>query len=352
MSLRGGSLMKRGVKWSIQEQANFLKRAGELLKRGYPLAEAIDSISFHLNDSKRNEISKCLASLQEGYPFYQILSDLRFNKGLVDYVYFAEQHGGLAEAIIEGSTLVLKREKDFKRLQKLITYPLFLGVLTAILFYFVDRILLPKFTSLYQNMNVDSNIFTSIISAFSSYIPLAFYVFLVTCLLGSIYYWLIFRKYPILEQRKKIVLIPIAGKFFKLLYSQTFSVQLSYLLSSGMSVMEALSVYENNKHESLSPVLGKEIKHLLATGVELNQAIASFSFFEDELCRIIRHGQENGKLDQELYFYSRHCLLKLEEWTESGLKIIQPILYSIIGILIISLYLAILLPMFELIQGI
>jgi competence protein ComGB len=344
--------MNKKVKWSVQEQAHFLKRVGDLLSRGYPIAQAIDSISFYLDNKKKLEIRDCLASLKEGYPFFRVLADLNFNKDLVSYVYFAEQHGGLANAIIEGSTMVLKRDSDYKRLKSLLSYPFFLVFLTVFLFYFVENALLPRFMMLYQNMEVEASFFSGVIIAFGTFIPIAFYILLFLLLTAGIYYLLVFKKYRILDQRKRLIRIPLIGMFFKLLYSHYFSTQLSYLLSGGMSVIDALQVFEKNTHEPFSVEIGQEIKACLSTGIELDVAVSTYSFFEDELGRIIKHGQENGKLDQELYFYSRHCLTKLEEKTEKAMKIVQPLLFSIIGILIVSLYLAILLPMFQLIQGI
>jgi competence protein ComGB len=344
--------MNKRSKWPVQEQAHFLKRVGELLSRGYPIAEAIDSISFYLDNKKKREIRECLASLKEGYPFFRVLSDLNFNKDLVSYVYFAEQHGGLAKAIIEGSSMVLKRDSDYKRLKSLLSYPVFLVFLTGFLFYFVENALLPRFLMLYQNMEVEATFFSSMIITFGAFIPIAFYVMLIIILGTAVYYQFVFKKYRVLDQRKRLIRIPLVGMIFKLLYSHYFSTQLSYLLSGGMSVIDALQVFEKNKQESFSVELGQEINICLSTGMDLDIAVSSYSFFEDELGRIIKHGQENGKLDQELFFYSRHCLSKLEEKTEKAMKIVQPLLFSIIGILIVSLYLAILLPMFQLIQGI
>ncbi|MBY0096391.1 competence type IV pilus assembly protein ComGB [Mesobacillus maritimus] len=344
--------MSKKIKWPVQEQAHFLKHVGDLLSRGYPIAEAIDSISLYLDNKKKREIRECLASLKEGYPFFRVLSDLNFNKDLVSYVYFAEQHGGLANAIVEGSTMVLKRDADYKRLKGLLSYPIFLVFLTVFLFYFVDNALLPRFLVLYQNMEVEATFFSRVISAFGTFMPIAFYLLLTLLFVTSLYHMFVFKKYRILDQRKKLIRIPLIGLFFKLLYSHYFSTQLSYLLSGGMSVIDALQVFEKNIHEPFSVELGQEIKACLSTGMDLDVAVSSYSFFEEELGRIIKHGQENGKLDQELFFYSRHCLSKLEEKTEKSMKIIQPLLFSVIGILIVSLYLAILLPMFQLIQGI
>ena len=341
-----------GIRWPVEEQARFLKRTGELLSRGYPLADAIESLSFYLDKKRKKDIKKSLEHLREGYPLYQILEQLNFNKDLVSYVYFAEQHGGLANAVIEGSEMVLKRESDFKRLKKLGSYPLFLGMLTGVLFFFVDHVLLPKFTSLFNDMNVTPNFFMQAIYIASSVFPILLVTLLVLSVLIMGYYFFVFRKLSSIEQKIKLARVPIAGKLLKLLYTHFFSVQLSYLFSGGLSVLDALKVFEHNSQEPFAMELGRGIISKLAMGQDLDKAIATYPIFEKELSMIVRHGQENGKLDQELYFYSRHCLKQLEERTEKGMKIIQPVLYSFIGLLVVSLYLAILLPMFQLIQGI
>ena len=342
----------KGGKWPVQEQARFLKRTGELLTRGYRLSEAIESLSFYLNKKRKEDIKKSLEQMREGYPFYLVLENLNFNRDLVSYVYFAEQHGGLAHAVIDGSEMVLKRESDLIRLKKLGSYPLFLVMLTGVLFFFVDHVLLPKFTSLFNEMNVTPNFFMQAISTAASVFPYLLYVFLMFSLLGVGYYFIRFNKLSSISQKVILTRIPIAGKLLSLLYTHFFAIQMSYLFSGGLSVREALKVFENNRHEPFSKELGRGIILKLAMGQDFDKAISAYPIFEDELSMIVRHGQINGKLDQELFFYSRHCLNQLEERTEKGMKIVQPILYSFIGLLVVSLYLAILLPMFQLIQGI
>ncbi len=131
-------------KWSTEQQALFLRKTGELLSRGYSLSEAIESLAYYFPAHKKIMIGQCLVQLREGFPLHQILTDLDFNKSLVGYVYFAEQHGGLAEAFTEGSAIMLKRSQSTERMMKMFYYPGILMVITAILFYFVDRILLPQ----------------------------------------------------------------------------------------------------------------------------------------------------------------------------------------------------------------
>ncbi|MDP4105669.1 MAG: competence type IV pilus assembly protein ComGB [Bacillota bacterium] len=339
-------------KWTLLEQATFLKRVGELLARGYPVAEAMESVSFQLPPSKKAELAECLVALKKGLTFHEVIAALGFQSDLIGYVYFAEQHGSFAEALLEGSGLALRKAKDMHSLSKLLQYPLVLIIITGFLFIFVEKMLLPRFTSLFASMNLKANLFTKIVYAFGHYFPtVVFALFIFLVLLGA-YYWFIFRKISVLQQKSLLASLPLIGNSLKLLYTHYFSTQLSFLLSGGISFSEALLLFEKNKNQPLYSELSKQIKLKLVTGEHLESILSSFSFFEKEFPLIVKHGQENGKLDQELLFYSQHCIVLLEEKVEKSLKTIQPILYLFIGFLVVSMYLAILLPMFHLMDGI
>jgi competence protein ComGB len=339
-------------RWSTQQQALFLRKTGELLSRGYTLSEAIESLAYYLPAYHKIMIGQCLVQLREGFPLHQILTNLNFNKSLVGYVYFAEQHGSLAEAFNEGSTIMLKQSQSSKRIAKMFYYPGILMMITAILFYFVDRVLLPRFTSLFESMELKPNVFTRVITLFGDLIPY-FILFLISSILLLFFYYLfLFRFKSPLEKRIQMVKIPIAGSFFRLWYTHYFSIQMSYLLSGGLSVLEALRMFENNSEQPFYGQVGREIRDKLSKGEKLEIILSGFHVFEKDLIHIVRHGQEKGRLDQELSFFSKHCAMKLEEKTEIWLKAIQPILYLVIGLLIVSMYLAILLPMFHLLDGI
>lgn len=352
LSMLGGCLHMKKRKWTLQEQSHFLKRTGELLSRGYPLSEAIESLSFQLPHKKKAEVSQCLSDLKEGYPFYQILANLNFNQNLIGYVYFAEQHGGLANAFQDGSEMMLKRNSDFEKLKKILFYPVFLILITGILFVFVEKLILPRFSSLFISMKLKPNFFTQIIYVFGDTMPFIFASLGMLCAIILGYYFFRFRNFSQIKRKKLLASLPLVGSFIKLFYTHYFSVQLSYLLAGGLSVHEALRLFEKNFKQPLYKELGEEIKKNLRKGERLEDIIAIFPFFEKEFSHIIRHGQKNGKLDQELFFFSRHCLNLLEERTEKLLKTVQPCLYMFIGFLIVAMYLAVLLPMFHLLEGI
>lgn len=339
-------------KWSINEQASFLKRTGELLARGYPISEAIESLAIQLPENRKEDLNGCLVDLKQGHSFHDVLDKLGFDKDLIGYVYFAEQHGSFAEALLEGSGLALLKDRDVRKLIKLLQYPILLIMITGFLFIFVKNTLLPRFTVLFKSMGLEENFFTKVIYGFNQYFPLMIYSLLFLLFSTGMYYFLIFRKLSILKQRSQLVRIPIIGKVLKLLFTHYFSIQLSFLLSGGISVSEALLLFERNLRQPFYSALGKEIKSKLITGEKLDKILANLSFFEKEFPIIVKHGQENGKLEQELQFFSQLCVDRVEELIEKSLKALQPILYLFIGFLVVSMYLAILLPMFHLMDGI
>ena len=346
------SIIMKRHSWSVNEQAIFLKRIGELLARGYPIAEAIESLSLHLPRNRKEELHHCLVDLKNGISFHDVLNTLGFHKDLIGYVYFAEQHGSFAEALMEGSSLALVKENDRKKLLKLLQYPILLIFITGFLFVFVQKSLLPKFTSLFESMSLEANFFMKVLYSFDEYFPKFLSIFLLLFAAGGIYYVFVFRKTSVLQQRSLLVRMPIAGGILKLLFTHYFSVQLSFLLSGGISVFVALLLFEKNHRQPFYSQLGMEIKQKLLTGEKLESILASFPFFEKEFPMIIKHGQENGRLEQELLFFSQHCVVNMEERIEKSLKMIQPVLYLFIGFLVVSMYLAILLPMFQLMEGI
>jgi competence protein ComGB len=349
--MNDGCLTMKRRKWSIKEQADFLKKTGELLARGYPLSDAIQSLSYQMKKVRQEEIRQFLDDLKEGHQLHKILTDLRFHKTLVGFVYFAEQHGSLSDAFRDGSAMMQKRDTDAEKLKKLLIYPAVLLFMTFFLFLFVESVLLPQYTSLFQSMNISPNIFMRIVNFTGNIFPLIVCFTLLFLFLSINYYFFKFRKLPPIKQRTMIVSIPILGSFYRLLTTHYFTIQLSYLLGGGLSILESLTLFEKHVKQPFDRQLGREMQEQLSTGESFDDILTQYKFFERELPFIVKHGQENGKLDEELLFYSRHCISLLATKTDKCFKIIQPILYSIIGIIIISMYLAILLPMFQLLDG-
>lgn len=325
---------------------------GELLAHGYPLAEAIHFLEFQESKKKSGDFKQAILDLRSGHPLHQVLTNLRFHPELVSFIFYGEQYGDLDRALKEGGHYWKKRTEDTEKVKKLMVYPIFLFFFVSIVFYVLQSVLLPKFQTIFLTMNVKQNLILNLLAASSGILPTIPFILLVLLLFCYIFKQFWFDKLCPLRQRRLLMKIPLAGRFLKLYETYFFASQFSGLLAGGLSINQSIKLFSINQQQPFYQKLCSIIKDDLMEGRSLEVIFQELPYFDENLSIIAANGQKYGRLDSELLHYSRFLLEKIEERMNTIMKIIQPLLFSVIGLLIISIYLAVLLPMFSLLDGI
>lgn len=331
----------------MKQQAQFLKRLGELITKGYSLLQGIEFLMIHANRKQQKDLNNCLDLLKEGELLHEALEKLKFNKDILSFLYFANQHGDLNIALTESSKMVEKQFQYRERMMKMMRYPLFLLCFVALMLYMIQTSLLPQFEILLSSMNRNElpfSVWFLNLAQISKMALIAGIVMLVFC---AMYYFLYFKKLTPLERIRKLISIPYVNKYFILVVSYYFSSQLSTLIKGGLSIYQAIQIFEQLPYLLLFQEDAKEMKQQLVAGENLESIIRSRKHYEMELAIVITHGQANGELARELYDYSQFSLQRLEEKLGKILVMLQPIMYSIVGIMIMVMYLILLMPMFN-----
>nr|WP_283244059.1 competence type IV pilus assembly protein ComGB [Bacillus suaedaesalsae] len=337
--------------WSLEEQARILKWLSTLLDRGYPILEALTFLKMNLSDKQKVLLEQQIKVMKEGGSFHQALMNLSFHRDVLGYLYFAEQHGNLSFALREGSSLVEQKVQYKKRLVKILQYPLFLLAITLIIFSVLNFWLLPEFAMLFESMNTEGNILLSLMLLSAKWLP-RFILFLFLFLVVILFYLIhLYRNIPLVKRMEWMSKLPLYGYYIQKFYSQFFAIQLSQLLRGGLSIYEAISHFEKQSHFPLFQVEAKEMKKELKSGESLSSIVETRMYFEKELTQAILLGSANGDLARELYFYSKLSTEKLEETLNKRLSVIQPTIFIMIGLMIMGIYLAIMQPTFQMING-
>ncbi|WP_090989184.1 competence type IV pilus assembly protein ComGB [Bacillus sp. OV322] len=343
--------MKRS-KWNMKEQALLLSRLGDLLENGYPLSQALHFLKLQETKKKTADLENALLSLRDGNPLHSVLSELRFHPQLISYIFYAEHYGQLAKALKDAGSYWQKRAQDMEKIKNLLFYPIFLLVFAGNVFYVLQKVLIPKFQVLFQSMDAKENVFMNLVLSFTKILKEVPWILgiLLFCILLLRQFW--FRKLCPLKQRSLLLRIPIAGSFIRLFETHFFASQFSGLLSGGLSINESITLFSRNQQQPFYNKLCTRIREELTEGKSLEKIIGEMPYFEKHLGIITANGQKHGRLDQELFHYSSYLLKKIEERMAMIVRIIQPLLFSIIGLLVVSIYLAVLMPMFSLLDGI
>jgi competence protein ComGB len=342
--------MKIKKNWSLEEQGMFLLRLGKLLDKGYSLSQAIEFLEIQQSASRKKDLQECLFQLRSGVSFHEALKNIRLSAESLGYLFFAEQHGNLAHGIHEAGRMLLLKVRYINRLKKIVSYPLFLLVFMMVMLTLIQQILFPQFIHLSSSFHAESA--PSVLMDILSFLPALFLSLVVLVLFLILVYLFWFKHLHPSKQMRVYLIIPILRRLAPLYHSQLFAFQFSNLLSGGLSVYESLQVFEKQTNVPFLQTEAKAIKTLLAKGEKFDCIIQSRKYYEKELALVIRHGQSNGELAKELFHYSQFALQRMEETIEKWIRLFQPLLFSLVGLLVVLMYLAILLPMFKVIQHI
>lgn len=343
--------MRINKRWSLKDQAIFLKRLSSLLEKGYSLNEAMTFTSIDLSDEKKQDILFCLKELSKGVILRATFEKLKFHSEVLSYLYFSEKHGNLESALREGGELLHRKMIQHEKLKKVLQYPLFLFFTIGILMYISQSVIAPQFEQIYRSMNLKQSFLTEVLFFIfqGSTFFMVFVVILV--IVGIIIYVVFFRKLLPQEKMRLSMSIPLWKKFALLLNSYYFSLQLSNLLKSGLSIYESLTVFEK---QNLLPFYRDEaawfIGHL-KKGDRFEVLVARNDFYEKELTQVVAHGQANGHLARELYTYSQFVLERIETKMMKWVMLIQPAAYFAVGVTVLIMYLSMILPMYQMMEA-
>ncbi|MBB6284642.1 competence type IV pilus assembly protein ComGB [Geobacillus subterraneus] len=336
--------------WPLAEQALFFVRLGRLLERGYPLGQALEFLAIQAPMKRRLELERCLRQLRAGLPVFAAIEALPVDRLAVSLLFFAERHGDLPRGMAEAGAALAQKAHFGEQLRRFGRYPLFLFVLLIVMLLLMERWLLPQFERTAAALS-PGNEQTSLLIAFIADAPVALAAIAALAIFSWLFYAVFFRRWPVDRQLQLALSIPWCASFVKLLVTYIMARQLGRLLQAGLSVYEALGVFSEPFSWPFLQMEGKRIREGLVKGMALDHLVSAVRYYEPELPLVIRHGQSNGELGKELEHYGEFLLQVIEKRLETALKLVQPLLLSAVGALVVGMYLAILLPMFSMLNG-
>lgn len=331
-------------------QPSFLKRLSELLQEGYTFHESVSMLlPFHVKNSDL-VIKKMTEVHKNGLSVTEVFRLLGFPNRLLLPIDLATNHGKLQDTIFVLSVQASIFERARKRLNSLLMYPLFLFVVIFLLFTVFKIYFLPNMESLLHTRSSgdtdNSLIWTSILLQLPNYFLIGF-LFLCFAMLVLIK---MIRNKKIEFQIAFYLKFPLVNKWYRLFLTRVFSREMGVLIDSGMSLQQAFdSLIKQEEHKTLQ-YISIQMKEKIIHGESFSDALLLLNHFTKDFHQFVIHGEISGYLGRELSLYSEFVTERIEEKLSKYLSILQPTLFLILAIFIIGAYLAILLPIYKMIN--
>ncbi|MFD1030715.1 competence type IV pilus assembly protein ComGB [Metaplanococcus flavidus] len=341
---------KKSLKIHLRERSRFLDRLAVLLSEGYLLPTALTLLlPIHSRNWETAE-SGLTAILKNGGNAAELLKFLGFKEGVLFPVEIAEHHGRLSHSLQSIAKSYGRTEQVRMKLKNILVYPLSLLGFTSLLFLFFRMSYVPNLTELMASMQTGKG--GGGVPAYLLKLPDFFIAAIAAALAAAFLFWRLLKLQPVEKQIRWLLQVPVARKYIRLYWSHLLGRELGTLVHSGISLQESLAVLRNQNHHKVIQAIAASAESQIILGDSMSTAVERLGILSTDMPAFLRHGELTGFLGKELILYSEVQMEQIEQLTQKWLKIIQPTFFVIIAVCIIAAYLAILLPMYNLVQTI
>ena len=337
--LIGGGKVKR------QDLINFCYHMEQLASAGVPIVEGLVDLRDSTENLRFKEVvSGLIETIEGGKSLSQALAEFPevFSKVFVSLVRSGEQTGRLSE-VLKSLTESLKWEDELAaQTKKLLMYPLVVGGIVLGVTFFLMIYLVPQMTAFIRNMGQAVPLQTRILLSVSGFFVSYWWAILAAPFVAWAGLKIAMRSNPSIAyavDHYKITL-PLIGPILRKIIMSRFASSFAMMYGAGITVLDSIRSCEeivgNQPLERALRRAGREI----AEGKNLTAAFQELALFPPLVIRMMRIGENTGKLDTALlnvsYFYNREvreAIAKLQALIEPALTVL---LGAILGWVMLS----------------
>jgi type IV pilus assembly protein PilC len=339
-------------KITAKEIAVFFRQLSTMMQAGVPLVQSFEIIGRgHDNVSMRNLILKIKSDVESGSSLAETLSKhpVYFDELVVNLVNAGEQAGVLEALLDKIATYKEKTEYLKSKIKKAMFYPtaviIVAVIVTSILLIFV----VPQFEQLFSSFGADLPAFTRLVVNLSNYMRDWWWI-IAGILIGTVVGLLEARKRSRKFNRNldRIILkLPIVGTIMHKASVARYARTLSTMFAAGVPLVEALESVAGATGNVVYSDAVLMIRDSVATGQQLQFAMSQTGLFPNMVEQMVAIGEESGALDTMLSKVADFYEQEVDDAVDALSSLLEPIIMSVLGILIGGLVVAMYLPIFK-----
>ena len=273
---------------------------------------------------------------------------LYFDDLVINLVEAGEQAGALESLLDKIATYKEKTEALKKKIKKALTYPAAVlavaFVVTTILLIFV----IPAFEDLFQGFGADLPTFTRMVIDLSVFVrEKGYYRYMIGARLSAFLYFKK-RSTPMRHFLDRMMLkAPIIGPILQKAAIARYARTLSTMFAAGVPLVEALESVAGATGNIVYELGVLQMRDEVATGQRLQQAMENTDLFPNMVIQMIAVGEESGSLDEMSSKVADFYEEDVDNAVDNLSSLLEPLIMSILGVLVGGLVVAMYLPIFK-----
>ena len=343
----------KGKPVTPSDVAMFSRQIATMMKAGVPLVQSFDIIATGNDNPKVQDL---LLSIKTDIESGQTMADsLRkhpkeFDDLFCDLVDAGEQSGSL-EGMLDRIALYKEKTEALKsKIKKALNYPIAVVLIAVIVTSILLIKVVPTFQEIFQGFGAELPAFTLFVIGISEFMVAYWWMFLLGSIAaGFTYKTMLAKSKPMRDRQDKVLLrAPVIGEILHKAAIARFTRTLSTTFAAGVPLVDALDSAAGASGNALYRDAIIQIKNDVTTGMQMNMAMQSTGVFPNMVVQMIAIGEESGSIDAMLSKVADIYEQQVDDAVDGLSALLEPLIMSVLGVLVGGLIIAMYLPIFQL----
>lgn len=333
--------------------AIFTRQMATMMKAGVPLVQSFDIVADGVDNPALAELIRAIREdVAAGGGFAPSLRKhpKYFDDLFCNLVEAGEQSGSLETMLDRIAIYKEKTERLKAKIKKAMTYPIAVVVVAIVVTGILLVKVVPQFAETFGSFGAELPAFTLFVLSLSDFAQ-AYWLHTVVILIAAVFF------FKSLKQRNKsfailldrlILKVPIIGQIVYQSIIARFARTLSTTFAAGVPLIDALDSVAGATGNAIYESATLKVRDEVSTGTQLNVALRQTKMFPSMLLQMTTIGEESGSLDEMLDKVANYYEEAVDNLVDSLTSLLEPMIMSVLGILVGGLMIAMYLPIFQL----
>lgn len=333
----------------------FSQELSTLLRAGLSLVDCIESLAEKEESGpNRRLLEDVTRHLYEGKSLSQALSQFPsvFPDLYVALIQSSEKTGELVDALSRYVAYRTQVEQVRKKIVSASIYPVLLLIVGGSVTLFLLGYVVPRFSQVYEDMGNNLPWLSQLLMTWGKFLQ-AHYAPMLAGFVASLVVVYIATRRPAVRSLlgRSLETVPAIRRRIYLYQLSRFYRSLGMLLRGGIPILTGIAMVRSLLGESMRPKLDT-VAARIREGHSLSASMESNGLTTPVARRMLRAGEKSGNLGEMLERTADFYDEELARWVDWFVKLFEPILMAIIGVVIGVVVVLMYIPIFELASSI
>jgi general secretion pathway protein F len=339
---------------SATDLALLTRQLATLVRSGLALEEALRAISEQTEKARLKSLLLAVRSrVLEGHSLAEGLGDFPkvFPSVYCATVAAGEQSGHLDLVLERLAEYTENRQQVQQKTLLALFYPALLTLVAIAVVIGLLAYVVPQVVQVFSNINQELPWLTRTLIAFSDFLQnwIGWLLLLLISTLIGLPYLLHFEK-PLILFHRFLLIMPLISRLERGSHVARFTRTLSILTESGVPMLEGLRITTQVLSNRVMRQAAEQATNKVREGSSLHKALEQTRLFPPMTVYLIASGESSGNLESMLERAAIMQERELETLIGVLLGLFEPLLILLMGGIVLTIVLAILMPIFELNQ--